>query len=213
MFQQLQGDTAKAKSRNKGKHSRASLKRSSHISDLIQVSDIDRNRNVGRVAVIQEMLQPNLHRNRRDHFAKARHLQIFHTPDFQHQRTEFIADEAHSPLSQIDRIKMMLGQGSAYSIIGRRKGVHKVKRICEISPESFFLKRAETEWRGSALLRSSRLFARAQAVTAQLVSKLSEMFRLKIGAQELDRVCIGQVNVRIIIQPRQPWPPLPLLER
>lgn len=48
--------------------------RSGHIANLVQISNIDRNRNVGRVPVIQEMFQSDLHRNRRDHLAKTRHL-------------------------------------------------------------------------------------------------------------------------------------------
>src|SRR5215467_10887533 len=107
---------------------------------------------------------------------------------------------------------MMLGQCPAYSIAGRRKGVHKVKRVREISPQSLFLKSAKTEWCLSTLLRGSRFFVRAQAVTTQVFAKLSETLRFKIGAQELDRVCIGQVNLGITIQPRQPWPPILLLE-
>src|ERR1700678_1530738 len=61
------------------------LGRPGQVSDLVQISNIDWNRNVGRIAVIQEVLQSDLHWNRRDHLAKTRHLQIFHTPDFQHQ--------------------------------------------------------------------------------------------------------------------------------
>ena len=77
---------------------------------------------------------------------------------------------------------MVLGQCLAYGIVRRREGIHKVKRVREISPQSLFLKRTETEWRLSTLLRSSRLFVRTQAVTAQVFAKLSETLRLKIGA-------------------------------
>src|SRR5579862_129173 len=133
-------------------------------------------------------------------------------PDFQHQRTESFADEAHPSLSQINRVKMVLGQRLAYGISGRREGIHKVKRVREVSPQSFFLKGAETEWCRSALLRGSRFFVRTQAVTAQAFAKLSEMLRLKIGAQELDRVCVRQVNFWIVVQPRQPRSPIPFLE-
>src|SRR5215813_821547 len=107
---------------------------------------------------------------------------------------------------------MMLGQCPAYGVVGRRKSVHKVKRVREISPESLFLKSAETEWHLSTLLRTSGFFVRTQAMTAQVFAKLSETLRLKIGAQELDRVCIGQVDLGVIIQSRQPWPPILLLE-
>src|SRR5262249_411222 len=122
------------------------LGRSGQIAYLVQVSHIDRNRNVGRVAVIQEVLQADLHRNRRDHLAKTRHLQKFHTPDFQHQRTEFVADKAHSALAKVDRVKMLRGQRLANGIVGRGEGEHKMKRVREISPQSLFLKRTETEW-------------------------------------------------------------------
>jgi hypothetical protein len=76
---------------------------------------------------------------------------------------------------------MVLGQCLAYGIVRRREGIHKVKRVREISPQSLFLKGTETERRLSTLLRSSRLFVRTQAVTAQVFAKLSETHRLKIG--------------------------------
>src|ERR1700723_3876098 len=108
---------------------------------------------------------------------------------------------------------MVLGQYLAYGIVGRREGIHEVKRVREISPQSLFLKSTETVWNVSRLLRSPCLFFRHQSVVLQVFSKLSETRRLKVGAQELDHVRIGQVNLGIVIQPRQPWSPIPLLER
>jgi hypothetical protein len=43
---------------------------------------------------------------------------------------------------------MVLGQCLVYGIVRRREGMRNVKRVREISPQSLFLKRTETE-RGS----------------------------------------------------------------
>src|SRR5207247_3118724 len=60
----------------------------SEVSYLVQVFNIDRDRNIGRVAVIEEMFQTDLKRNRADHFAEAWRLQIFDLPYFEHQPSE-----------------------------------------------------------------------------------------------------------------------------
>ena len=60
----------------------------------------------------------------------------------------------HSALSKVDRVKMVLGHCLAYGIVRRREAIHKVKRFREISPQSLFLKRTETEWRLATAVRA-----------------------------------------------------------
>ena len=57
------------------------LMSSGEIADLVEVVDINWNRNIGGVAVVKEMLKADLDRNGADEFAEARHLEIFHMPD------------------------------------------------------------------------------------------------------------------------------------
>ena len=44
---------------------------SGEIADLVEVADINWNRNIGRVAVVEEMLKADLDGNGADEFAKA----------------------------------------------------------------------------------------------------------------------------------------------
>src|SRR6185437_4440721 len=55
-----------------------------HLSDAIQIPDIHRNRYVRRIAVVQNVLQPYLIRNRPNYLSKACLLEIFHFPNLQH---------------------------------------------------------------------------------------------------------------------------------
>ncbi len=68
---------------------------SGEIADLVEVADINWNRNIGRVAVVEEMLKADLDGNGADEFSEARHLEIFHLPDFEHEGAEVLADEGH----------------------------------------------------------------------------------------------------------------------
>ena len=76
------------------------------IADLVEVTDVNWNRNVGRVAVVEEMLEMDLHGNGTNEFAEARRLEIFHAPDFQHERAEVFADEGHLAIIQIYGVKV-----------------------------------------------------------------------------------------------------------
>src|SRR5258708_10359360 len=70
---------------------------SRHFPDSIQIPDINRNRNIRRIPVIQKMFQPNLHRYPRNHFAKPRHLQKFNLPDLHHLQSKLFPIEPHLP--------------------------------------------------------------------------------------------------------------------
>ena len=76
------------------------------IADLVEVTDVSWNRNVGRVAVVEEMLEMDLHGNGTNEFAEARRLEIFHAPDFQHERAEVFTDEGHLAIIQIYGVKV-----------------------------------------------------------------------------------------------------------
>ena len=64
----------------------------------------------GRVAVVEEMGELDLHRDRADYLAEARHLQILYVPDFEHQGAEFFADETHPALAQIHGVEVAVRQ-------------------------------------------------------------------------------------------------------
>ena len=71
------------------------LMSSGEIADVVEVADINWNRNIGGVTIIQEMLEADLDGNGADEFAEARHLEIFHIPDFEHEGAEVFANEGH----------------------------------------------------------------------------------------------------------------------
>src|SRR5215831_11708484 len=92
------------------------LWRSCQLPNLVQVLYVNRNRDIRRVSVIQEMGKPDLRWNRADHLAKARHLEVFYLPDFEHERAEFLADEAKPVIVEINSVKMVVGQALANGI-------------------------------------------------------------------------------------------------
>src|SRR3979409_21824 len=77
------------------------------FTNLVQVFNVDGDRNVGRITVIKEVFEPDFGRNRADDFAKTRHFEILYAPDIKHQRAERFTDEAHSFVAEIDGIEMM----------------------------------------------------------------------------------------------------------
>src|SRR5215471_17817056 len=97
------------------------------LTNLIQISHIDGNRNIGGVTIIEEVFQPNLHRDGADHFAEAWHLQVLHFPDFEHQGTELLTNEAHPVLAHVNSIEVTLVQLVANWIVGRGKVINEVK--------------------------------------------------------------------------------------
>src|SRR5439155_25731393 len=89
------------------------------VSYLVQVLNIDRDRDIRGIAVIEEMFQTDLNRYRTDHFAEPRHLQLFDLPYFEHQRSELLADESHFALIQINAVIVMDTDRFAYGLVGR----------------------------------------------------------------------------------------------
>src|ERR1700756_609088 len=104
------------------------------FSDLIEISNVDRDRNIGRVPVVQKVLQPNFHRNRRNHLTEPGYLQVLHLPDLDHERAEFFADKTHLALAKIDPIEMVLRQHVSHRVRGGRKRVGKMEKIGQIPP-------------------------------------------------------------------------------
>ena len=110
------------------------------------------------------MGKTDLHRDRADDFAKTRRLEIFYSPDFEHQGAKVFADETHFALAQVDRVKVAICQGFPNGIVGRGKVIDQVEQIGQIAPENFFFKRAEAERSVAALLGVSGAIGRTQAV-------------------------------------------------
>ena len=63
------------------------------VANLVQVIDVGWDRDVGRVAIVQEMRKTDLDGDGPNNFAEAWHLQVFHLPDLEHQRAKVFADE------------------------------------------------------------------------------------------------------------------------
>src|SRR5262249_18491893 len=91
--------------RHRGSPPQHNLVLSRKIADLVEVPDVNWNRNIGRVAVVEEMLEADLHGNGTNEFAEAWRLEIFHAPDFQHERAEVFTDEGHLAIIQIYGVK------------------------------------------------------------------------------------------------------------
>src|SRR5262249_29669315 len=125
----------------------------------------------GGVAVVEEMLEADLDGNGADDFAEARHLEIFHVPDFEHEGAEVFADEGHLAIAEIYCVKVRVGEGGAERIIWKGEGVDKMKDVGEIPPDDFFFERSETGGRGGALLRGSSVFGVLKIVGGELVAK------------------------------------------
>src|SRR5438128_6361647 len=141
------------------------------VSYLVQVLNIDRDRNIRGIAVIEEMFQADLNRYRTDRFAEPRHLQIFDLPYFEHQRSELLADEFHLALIQINAIKVMVSQRFAYGIVGRGECIDQVENIGQVAPEVLFFARTKAECRFSSLLGQAGAIIRLQVVTSQFIAK------------------------------------------
>src|SRR5215469_791070 len=94
---------------------------SGKIADLVEVADVNWNRNIGGVAVVEEMLEVDLDGNGTNEFAEAGHLEIFHVPDFEHEGAEVFADKGHPAIIQIYCVKVRVGEGRAAGLPeGRR---------------------------------------------------------------------------------------------
>src|ERR1700682_2630639 len=97
------------------------------VANLVQVLDVDRDGDIWRVAVVQEVGEPDLDRNGADDLAEARQLKIFHSPDFEHQGAKVFADEAHFAVVQVYGVEVAVCQGLPIWIVRRRKGIEQVE--------------------------------------------------------------------------------------
>lgn len=186
---------------------------SGEITDLVEIADVNWNRNIGGVAVVEEMLEADLDGNGADDFAKARHLEIFHAPDFEHEGAEVFAAEGHLAIAEIYCVKVRVGQGGAERVIWKGEGVDKVEDVGEVSPDDFFFEGGEAEGRGGALLRGTSVLGRLKIVGGELVAKPTKAVALEVGAQELDGVSVREVEARIGVETGEPGRPTLMLER
>lgn len=186
---------------------------SGKLADLIKVSDINWDRNVGGVAVVEKMLEADLDGNGADDFAEARHLQIFHVPDFEHQGTEFFTDEGHFAIAEIYRVKVRVGESAAERVMWKGKDVDEVEDVGEVAPDDFFFEGCEAEGRGGALLCGASVLGGVKIVRTELAPKPAKAVALEIEAQELDGVGVRKVDAWIGVDPGEPQRPILVLER
>jgi len=186
---------------------------SSEIADLVEVADVNWNRNIGGVAVVQEMLEADLDRNGADDFAEARHLEIFHVPDFEHEGAEVFTDEGHVAIAEVYRVKVRAGEGGAERVIRKGEGVDEVENVGEISPDDFFFEGGEAEGRGVALLRGTSVLGGLKIARGELVAKPAKAVGLKVEVQELDSVGVREVEAGIGVETGEPGRPTLMLER
>src|SRR5581483_234096 len=144
---------------------------SREITDLVEVADVNWDRNIGGVAVVEEMLEADLDGNGADDFAEARHLEIFHAPDFEHEGAEVFADEGHLAIAEIYGVKVRAGEGGAERIIGKGERVHEVEEVGEISPDDLFFEGSEAEGRCVALLCGMSVLRNLKIMGNELVAK------------------------------------------
>ena len=186
---------------------------SGKIADLVEVADVNWNRNIGGVAVVEEMLEPDLDGNGTDEFPEARHLEIFHMPDFEHQGAEVFADEGHLAIIQIYCVKVRVGECGAERVIREGEGVDEVQDVGKVSPDDLFFEGREAQGRGHTLLRATSVLGGFKIVRGELVAKPAKAVALKVEAQELDGVSIREVEARISIETGEPGRPILMLER
>ena len=185
---------------------------SGEIANLVEVADVNWNRNIGGVAVVEEMLEADLEGNGADDFPEARHLEIFHLPDFEHEGAEVFADEGHLAIAEIYRIKVRVGEGAAERVIRKGKGVDEVEDVGEVSPDDLFFEGGEAEGRGGALLRGTSALGGLKIVRGKLVSKPAKAVALEVEAQELDGVGVREVEAGIGVETGEPGRPTLMLE-
>src|SRR5215469_14862743 len=175
---------------------------SGKIADLVEVTDVNWNRNIGGIAVVEEMLEVDLDGNGTNEFAEARHLEIFHVPDFEHEGAEVFADKGHLVIIQIYCVKVRVGEG-----------VHEVQDVGEVSPDDLFFEGGEAQGRGGALLRGTSVLGGLKIVRGELVAKPAKAVALEVEAKELDGVSVREVEARIGVETGEPGRPTLMLER
>jgi len=158
------------------------------------------------------MLEADLYGKGADDFAEARHLEIFHLPDFEHEGTEIFADEGHLAIAEIYRVKVRLGEGGTERVIWKGEGVDEVEDVGEVSPDDFFFEGGEAEGRGGALLRGTSVLGGLKIVPGELVAKPAKAVALEVEAQKLDGVRVREVEAGISVETVEPEPPILMLE-
>src|ERR1700746_268870 len=159
-----------------------------HVSDLIEISDVDRDRNIGRIAVIEEMLKAYLRGNIGNHLAEPRYLQILDLPDLDHERAEIFADKTYLAPAQIDAVEMVLGQHISQRVTGGRERVGKVEKVGQVPPQHLLFECAESKSRSMAFLHLPGTIGRSQSLPVQLLTKPMQPFRREVMTQEFHGV-------------------------
>lgn len=185
---------------------------SSEIADLVEVADINWNRNVRGVAVVEEMLKADLNGNGADDFAEARHLEIFHVPDFEHEAAELFADEGHFAIAEIYCVKVRVSESDAERVIGKGKCVDEVEDVGKVSPDNLFFEGGETEGSDGALLRGPGALGGLKIVGGKLVAKPVKAVAFEVEAQELDGIGVWEIEAWIGIETGEPGRPILMLE-
>src|SRR5215472_9881374 len=186
---------------------------SGKIADLVEVADVNWNRNIGGVAVVEKMLEVDLDGNGTDEFVETRHLEIFHVPDFEHEGAEVFANKGHLAIIQIYCVKVRVGEGGAQRVFRKGEDVDEVQDVGEVSPDDFFFEGGEAQGRAGTLLRGTSVLRGLQIVRGELVAKPAKAVALEVEAQELDGVSVREVEARIGVETGEPGRPTPVLER
>lgn len=185
---------------------------SGKVADLVEVSDVNWNRNIGGVSVVEEMLEVDLHGNGTNEFAEARRLEIFHVPDFEHQRAEIFADEWHPAIIQIYCVKVRVGERGAERISRKGESVDEVQDVGKVSPDDLFFEGGEAQGRGGTLLRATSVLGRLKIVLGELVAKPAKAVALEVEVEELDGVSVREVDARVGVETGEPGRPTLMIE-
>lgn len=186
---------------------------SGEVANPVEVANVNWNRNIRRVAVVEEMLEADLDGNGADYFAEALHLEIFHVPDFEHEGAKVFADEGHVAIAQIYCVKVRVGEDGMERLIRKREEVDEVQDVGEVPPNDLFLEGGEAKGRGGALLRGTSVVDGLKIVRGELVAKPTKPVALEVEAQELDGVRVREVEGRIGVETSEPGRPTLMLER
>ena len=186
---------------------------SGKIADLVEVADVNWNRNIGGVAVVEKMLEVDLDGNGTNEFVETRHLEIFHVPDFEHEGAEVFANKGHLAIIQIYCVKVRVGEGGAQRVFRKGEGVDEVQDVGEVSPDDLFFEGGEAQGRGGTLLRGTSVLGGLKIVGGELVAKPAKAVALEVEAQELYGVRVREVEARIGVETGEPRRPTLMLER
>ena len=188
------------------------LRMAGEVADLVEVADVSGDGDVGRIAVVEEVFEADLHRDGTDELAEARHLEIFHVPDLQHQGAEGLADKGHFAVVEIDGVKVRALERGAERVFGRREGVDEMEDVGKVSPDDFFFEGGKAEGCADTLLRGASMVVRLKIMSGELLAKPAQTVGLEIEAEELDGVGVGKVEVGIGVEAGDPCGPVLMIE-